>query len=220
VQVLSVSSIYLYVVDRDFGFAPNPFHGYCTLATCKPAIRSTATVGDWVFGMGGARLDATGRCVFAMEITEKLSFDQYWSDPRFAVKRPVRNGSRTMLVGDNIYHRASRTASWQQEDSHHSAEDGTANVYNLERDTSSNNVLISKRFLYFGRNAPEVPANILKTIGYKNIRSHRRIDRAIAQPLMDWVLSEYGETLNVLAGYPFDFQNSALRYSVADNRVR
>jgi hypothetical protein len=65
-----------------------------------------------------------------------------------------------------------------------------------------------------------VPEQILKAIGYKNIRSHRRIDQVIAQPLIDWVLSEYGGTMNVLAGYPFDFENSALRYSVADNRVR
>lgn len=42
--------LYSYVVARDFGFAPNPFHGYCTLATCKPDIRATASVGDWVIG--------------------------------------------------------------------------------------------------------------------------------------------------------------------------
>ena len=27
--------IYAYVVTHDNGFAPNPFHGFCTLATCK-----------------------------------------------------------------------------------------------------------------------------------------------------------------------------------------
>ncbi len=27
---------------RDYGFAPNPFHGICTLATCKPVIRRVA----------------------------------------------------------------------------------------------------------------------------------------------------------------------------------
>ena len=34
-----MSRVYMYVVDRDFGFAPNPFHGVRTLATCKPPIR-------------------------------------------------------------------------------------------------------------------------------------------------------------------------------------
>jgi len=213
-------SVYLYVVDRDFGFAPNPFHGSCTLATCKPAIRSTATSGDWVFGMGGARLNATGRCVFAMQVTKKVSFDEYWSDPNYAVKKPVRNGSRAMLVGDNIYHRDSTHAAWQQEDSHHSSDDGTADIYNLQRDTGSNNVLISERFWYFGRNAPNVPKKIFEAIGYSNVRSHRRMDRATAQPLIDWLLSQYGRTRNLLLGYPFDFESNALRYSAADNRVR
>src|SRR5271166_5243641 len=96
--------VYIYVVARDFGFAPNPFHGFCTLATCKPAIRSTAQIGDWIIGMGGADLRALGRCIFAMRVTEASSFDQYWPDPACRAKRPVRNGSKKMMVGDNIYH--------------------------------------------------------------------------------------------------------------------
>lgn len=212
-------SVYLYVVDRDFGFAPNPFHGCCTLATCKPVIRRTAAIGDWVLGMGGSRLNATGRCVFAMQVTNKISFDDYWSNPEYAEKKPVRNGSKTMLVGDNIYHRDSPDSAWQQEDSHHSADSGP-DLYNVERDTSSNNVLISDRFLYFGKSAPAVPSEILDAIGYKNVRSHRRIDQAIAQPIIDWLLAKHGRTLNVLAGFPFDFENSAQRYSGADNRLR
>jgi len=62
-------SLYIYVVDRDFGFAPNPFHGFCTLATCKPIIRGNATVGDWIMGVGGTRLNATGKCIYLMKIT-------------------------------------------------------------------------------------------------------------------------------------------------------
>ena len=34
--------LYSYVFDHDYGFAPNPFHGVCTLATCKPSIREHA----------------------------------------------------------------------------------------------------------------------------------------------------------------------------------
>lgn len=213
-------STYLYVVDRDFGFAPNPFHGYCTLATCKPVIRRTAAIGDWVIGMGGSRLCATGRCIFAMQVTKKITFDEYWSNTEYAEKKAVRNGSKKMLVGDNIYHRSSDGAPWQQEDSHHSQEDGTADPFNVEQDTSTNNVLISTRFLYFGANAPIVPAGILDLIGYKNGRNHRKIDEAKARPLIDWLLNEFGGTLNVLAGNPFNFANSAQRYSAGDNRIR
>lgn len=38
--------LFSYVVAREYGFAPNPFFGWCTLATCKPKIRVTAEVGD------------------------------------------------------------------------------------------------------------------------------------------------------------------------------
>ena len=80
--------MYIYVVARDFGFAPNPFHGICTLACCMDRLRATAQAGDWVFGMGGSRLKATGRCVYGMKVTETISFDEFWADPRFAAKRP------------------------------------------------------------------------------------------------------------------------------------
>ncbi len=85
-----MSRVYIYVVARDFGFAPNPFHGTCTLATCKPGIRASASIGDWVIGVGGARLGATGKCIFAMQVSEKLTFDEYWIDVRFKDKKPVR----------------------------------------------------------------------------------------------------------------------------------
>ena len=45
-----------------------------------------------------------GRCIYAMRVTDALSFDQYWELPRYRCKRPVRNGSRRTMVGDNIYH--------------------------------------------------------------------------------------------------------------------
>jgi len=43
----AVRELHSYVVARDYGFAPNPFFGFCTLATCKPRLRSVAQVGDW-----------------------------------------------------------------------------------------------------------------------------------------------------------------------------
>ena len=42
-----MARIYSYVVRYDSGFAPNPFYGYCTLATCKPDIRGR---GGWRLG--------------------------------------------------------------------------------------------------------------------------------------------------------------------------
>lgn len=209
----------MYVVVRDFGFAPNPFHGYCTLATCKPVIRKTAEVEDWVIGMGGARLKATGRCIFAMRVTEKLTFNQYWSSPRLLDKRPVRNGSQKMMVGDNIYYFDEAAGVWHQADSHHSNLDGTINQDNLARDTRADGVLISRHFYYFGRKAPVVPKALLGALGYKNQRSHRVIEYAEARRLVEWIQNSFLGSLNQVSGDPFDFEESQKRYSARTNKI-
>src|SRR5258708_38917575 len=94
--------IYSYVVARDFGFAPNPFHGVCTLATCKPRIRSAAGIGDWVVGTGTAARKRSGYMVYAMLVDESMSFQDYWSDPRFQQKKPNLRSSKKQAFGDNI----------------------------------------------------------------------------------------------------------------------
>jgi len=78
--------LYSYVVARDYGFAPNPFSGSCTLATCKPEIRRMASVGDWVVGTGSATQNRRGSLVYAMKVAEAMSFNSFWDDPRFENK--------------------------------------------------------------------------------------------------------------------------------------
>src|SRR6056297_2740084 len=133
--MLTNRQVFLYAITRDYGFAPNPFHGACTLATCKPRLRKSAKIGDWVIGFTGANLSRDIRFIFCMEVSDKLTFQEYWEDPQFLCKRPVRNGSKMSLVGDNIYHR--ENGKWVQEDSHHSNPDGTLNEHNLKTDTSA-----------------------------------------------------------------------------------
>lgn len=149
-------TLYSYVIARDYGFAPNPFHGYCTLATCKPIIRRVAQVGDWIVGTGSSTRNTRGHLICAMRVTETLSFDEYWSDPRFELKRPDLTGSRMRAFGDNIYHRDEH-GNWLQEDSHHSLPGGEVNMVNLADDTQSDRVLISSEFWYFGSSAPVIP---------------------------------------------------------------
>lgn len=205
----------MYVVDRDFGFAPNPFHGICTLATCKPSIRRNAKIGDWVVGMGGKRLKATGKCIYAMQVTEVITFDQYWTDQRFISKKPVRNGSKKMLVGDNIYHKQNQT--WLQLDSHHSNSDGSTNFTNLKKDTSADSVLISNYFYYFGSSPVTVPAEILQRMGYKNQIGHRTFSGATNDEFLDW-LKMSGPRNRVIAD-PFDFTIAADRYSGIGSKI-
>jgi len=148
--------LYSYVVARDFGFAPNPFFGFCTLATCKPKIREQASVGDWVVGTGAkVAYGYSGRLIYAMRVSEVFDFDAYWSDPRFFCKRPNLTGSLQVVYGDNIYHHVGRR--WEQADSHHSKESGRLNNHNLARDTSVDRLLVATKFLFWGRSAPTIP---------------------------------------------------------------
>ena len=167
--------LYSYVVARDFGFAPNPFYGYCTLATCKPKIRGNAGKEDWIVGTGSKGYDLDGHLVFAMRITEAMSFDEYWLDPRFAHKQPNLHGSFKQAYGDNIYHHDANDK-WLQEDSHHSLKDGSRNPANVTHDTSSPRVLISDDFAYWGGSGPIIPTELRNFDNDKSIcavRGHR-----------------------------------------------
>lgn len=203
-------NLYIYVVRRDFGFAPNPFHGYCTLATCKPGIRDSAQIGDWVMGVGGTRLQATGKCIYLMKVSEILTFETYWSDLRFRVKRPIRNGSLVMMVGDNIYHRNTITGDWIQEDSHHSEPDGSTNISNLQTDTKSCRILVSDHFYYFGSSAPSVD---LSTINYRNGRNYQKksLGNANVAGFLKDIEEKYRSQKNVVIDDPFDFGKAEKR---------
>lgn len=214
-----MSNVYIYVVRYDFGFAPNPFDGVCTFACCMPVIRRTAKVGDWLIGMGGRDLKATGRCIYAMRVTDHLSFNEYWNSEQFRVKRPVRHGSRRAMVGDNIYRTDPQSGKWLQENSVHSQPNGEQDLPNTEHDTQTDRVLISEEFFYFGENAPAVPSKLLEKIGYRNRRGHRVYEKEECQGLLDWIKAKAGQQVNRVLGDPFQFRMSEKRYSRTRNRL-
>lgn len=152
-----MTRVFSYVMVRDFGFAPNPFNGYCTLATCKSKIRGSAQPGDYVLGTGSVAQGRGGRIVYCMLVEETLTFQEYWSDQRFLMKRPLLIGSQKQWYGDNIYDEPDGE-NWIQADSHHSMPDGVINVKNLNSDLKANRVLISQKFVYWGSDGPVVPS--------------------------------------------------------------
>ena len=44
--------LYSYTLAVDDGAAPNPYGGTLTLTICKPGIRRTSRVDDWIVGLG------------------------------------------------------------------------------------------------------------------------------------------------------------------------
>lgn len=158
-----MSRIHSYVVRYDSGFAPNPFYDYCTLATCKPRIRDSANIGDWVVGCGSNNrsVQRGGYLVYAMRVTEAMTFEDYDADPRFKSKKPYRHGSRKQSCGDCIYFRPAQSAIWQQRDSFHSLPDGSLHPKHVARDTGVNRVLVSNDFVYFGGEGPRFPKDLI-----------------------------------------------------------
>ena len=135
----SILKLHSYVVDHDNGHAPNPYYGICTLAHCKFAkgkqrnVVELAQEGDWVVGTGGRSKKSAGhgKLIYAMRVDEKMTLAEYYPNRRFIKKRPKQNGTYRQQRGDNKYSFSS----------------------NKKRQ-----VLISKHYFYFGKNAIYIPA--------------------------------------------------------------
>lgn len=203
--------LFSYIVARDFGFAPNPFYGVCTLATCKRKIRAAAQVDDWIVGTGAAGYGYAGRLVFAMQVGEVVDFDTYWADARFARKKPDLNGSLQVMYGDNIYHR--EAGRWCQADSHHSLEGGRINQENLADDTGVNRVLIATKFVYWGGSAPVIPNEFRRFgVGEEDLchttQGHQIVGEGLAAAFLAWLENQgdWGRQ-----GEPYQFRDHERR---------
>ena len=163
--------LFSYVVARDYGFAPNPFFGLCTLATCKPVIRKTASVGDWIIGTGSSRRNRRGYLVYVMRVSEAMTFNEYWNNEQCKQKKPDLRGSKKQAFGDNIYFKDTRNQ-WQQKDSHHSYANGSPNPHNIGNDTKADRILFGNNYAYWGGSGPEIPIRFRNWNGL-DICAHR-----------------------------------------------
>ena len=204
-----MTRIHSYVVRYDSGFAPNPFYGYCTLATCKPNIRKSAKVGDWVVGSGSndQSIRRGGHLVYAMRVTEVMTFEEYGRDLRFESKKPYRNGSLKQSCGDNIYFKDADGFSWQQRDSFHSLTDGSLNPEHVARDTRVDRVLISSDFVYFGGQGPKFPSELQDPHGRPLCKTGRGIttfdDVQLVAKFEHWIRNL---AVSGYRGAPFEFE--------------
>ena len=158
----------------------------CSLATCKPQIRERALKDDWIAGFGGANTEIAHKMVFLMQVDEICTFDEYWVDPRFFMKRPRFDGNYQQCYGDNIYHHIG--SEWMQENSHHSYANGI-NRNNLIHDTRIDRVLISFHYWYFGENAIELPKEFTEVIAIG--RAYKKLQNNICVDITKWVGNYY-----------------------------
>jgi hypothetical protein len=176
--------LYSYVVTHDTGFSPNPLWGYCTLAACKPAIRRTAAVGDWIVGLS-PKADGN-RIIYAMLVDEILPYDQYYCDKRFGTKIPSKS-KVVCKCGDNIY-KPLPEGGFLQLQSTHSNKDGTENKKTKAHDLGGVYVLISKTFHYFGSRGPELPDGLSEL---KVRRGHKnRFPRDVILKFLEFIANQ------------------------------
>jgi len=189
--------IYSYMIDHDFGLAPNPFGKYCTIAVCKPTIRRSENldIGDWIIGTGSKSLEKSSgfncvrRLIYAMKVSEIIDLNSYWHDPRFEYKKPIMNGTLTTMFGDNFYY-LDENKNWVQQDCAHRNIDGTYNEEHIRKDTGGKNALISELFYYFGENAPQIPENLVDvchtTQGVKFVKPNE-----LANRFLEWLQNNF-----------------------------
>jgi hypothetical protein len=197
-------AFYSYKMTRDFGFAPNPFGGICTLATCKPHIRNKANVGDWIIGNGSKEINLSyNRLIYVMKVTEKLPLDLYWSDPRFQFKKPILNGSLITIHGDNVYTK-DNDENWIQEKCHHTHHDVKIREKHIKNDTKGGFVLISDCFYYFGDKNFQVPNEYQSVCS--NVRDYlspQKLDNELCEKFIEWIEQSYPRGIN---GFPIHWK--------------
>lgn len=179
-----------YRMDHDYGFAPNPFWGTLTLATCKAQIRKSKslTVGDWIVGLGSKAMGNEGMVVYVAQVDEIITFDQYWEDPRFQVKKADVKGSLMQMYGDNVYHTVNGKVIQE-----HCAHSNDANGKHRKSDISGKNVLLCKQFFYFGNQAFLLPEEFeyIGNTGNPRATKYKDLEDDQINRFISWLKSNY-----------------------------
>jgi len=166
---MSQPTLFSYVVRYDDGAAPNPYGDVCTLVICKPVIRKTAKVGDWIVGLGAkstpVKKDYSGRIVYVMRVTKKMTMKEYdkYTKKYLPEKIPdLSSAERHRWLGDSIYNFSAKGIPQIK---------GVHKRENRKKDMSGKFALLSNEFVYFGDQAVPLPSP-LKGILHSN-QNHR-----------------------------------------------
>lgn len=200
--------LYSYKMVVDSGFAPNPFYGYLTLATCKPYIRRTKDEGDYVAGFTSSRLDdkynnGFEKLIYIMKVTKKMSYAEYHEDPKFKKKIP-NNKSRRSRAGDNIYQLKNRCYTQVATQNH-----GTQGE--MEIDMQCRQVLISDEFFYFGSKPINIDRFAINKPKVQSAYGVRTSDLSEIEKLWKYLKSKY--KMNHVLNDPHHFDHNYTRNS-------
>ena len=160
-----IEVLYAYKVDHDLGMNPNPFGTYCTLAYCKGTMRksiknyvdehqlnkpelSVCDMGIWVIGIAGLNLnlgdERGGKLLYAMQVTEVLTFEEYWNDSRFEYKVQILNENERLIL-ENGEDKKRKYSFWRNNKSRLVCGD-VDTIFGMRNEP----VLVSETFIYHG----------------------------------------------------------------------
>lgn len=190
-------TLFSYCILVDDGAAPNPYWGVCTLTICKPKIRKTAKVGDWVVGVGSKNVfrdDYSGKLVYAMQVTQVLSireYDAYCRNELQGKIPDIYNEDYRKNVGDCLYDYSGNKRGRQRL--------GVHDQSGKRRDLSGENALLSDHFFYFGDHAVDIPQQF--SVLVRQGQGHQcHKNEGIKFAFVEWLTSSFRP--NVLFGQP------------------
>ena len=211
--------LYCYKMTHDTGFAPNPYHGVLTLATCKPTIRRCAEKGYWISGWAAKVVqgkktepyeDKAQRLIYLAMVSDKIPIEKYWQ--KYPQKRqPDETSSEkgkecykscgnsttsksddASFCGDNIYEpKEGEDLGFKR---HENPYHGEANK---AHDLSGENILVCNEFYYFGiENAIDI-INILGIEDFVVPRCKKiSLDKDVAKIIIGYVEKNYEIGIN------------------------
>ena len=205
--------LYSYCLRYDGGSAPNPFWGICTLVICKPAIRRTAEIGDWIVGLGSANSpigDISTSVVYAMKVTNKLTMKEYDQFCRASLPRKIPSRASSdyrIQSGDCIYDYGSGD--------YPKIRPAVHNECHRRRDVGGKFALLSNHFYYFGDQPALLPEYlhpiIQRTQGHKSTQNQPYV-----QSFVNWI-ERRGYRKNKLYGVP-QYQSKRLQDTDSERR--
>jgi hypothetical protein len=174
-----------HVIKVDTGLAPNPFHGYCTSALCTPShMNARLERGDWLIG-NSDKADGN-RLVYAMRISEVLTMEDYFADPRFQAKKPKPDGTLEEQCGDNFYYKEG--GRWRRLPSRfHNTDVSFAKDLGIH--LTGRPVFVSNHFYYFGDVPVTIPARLHRII--RKVQGIQNTELPLADDFVTWLEANY-----------------------------
>jgi len=193
-----VAKLYTYCIPFDDGAAPNPYWGLYTLVICKPVIRRTANIGDWIVGTGSANAPISGikgHVVYAMRVTDKMTMAHYdaYTVADLPTKVPVwTHRDVRRRLGDSIYDYSTQEPTQRCPSVH-----GPGNV---DKDLGGKYALLSEHFYYFGDKSVRLPDD-LQPIVHQGEGHRVHLNAPYVEQFVSWI-DNLGYKPNTLVGKP------------------